>query len=377
MASLMLSRHGIWYYRKVNVLPSGKRREIRRSLRTRSKSEAKKRIAKYQENLTPLMMDTSKQVLTLLESLQTLQEMGLEAKVAHRKAPSRKTPNIEQELDQYLKIKQSQVRGQELGAIESNIRGYLTFTKDPFSKRQAALFIDQLTSAIPTRNKYVSKIGGFFLWMNRRSEIEIKNPFQGLSIKDNVPVSEKRDAYTIDQVAKLRDVCTAEAAWKRWVILIGSYSGLRANEICQLYLDDIQQIDGLWCFRIDNTHTSQQLKTPSSRRFVPIHDSLINAGFWNYFESKKGQELLFPETRNKKRHSQYFISWFSQFRKALDVPEFHSLRHYAATTFKNAGIPEQYAGALLGHLSNTGITYSRYGKQVSDLAKLKEIINLL
>ncbi|MBC3381584.1 site-specific integrase [Serratia fonticola] len=373
----MLSRHGIWYYRKVNVLPSGKRREIRRSLRTRSKSEAKKRIAKYQENLTPLMMDTSKQVLTLLESLQTLQEMGLEAKVAHRKAPSRKTPNIEQELDQYLKIKQSQVRGQELGAIESNIRGYLTFTKDPFSKRQAALFIDQLTSAIPTRNKYVSKIGGFFLWMNRRSEIEIKNPFQGLSIKDNVPVSEKRDAYTIDQVAKLRDVCTAEAAWKRWVILIGSYSGLRANEICQLYLDDIQQIDGLWCFRIDNTHTSQQLKTPSSRRFVPIHDSLINAGFWNYFESKKGQELLFPETRNKKRHSQYFISWFSQFRKALDVPEFHSLRHYAATTFKNAGIPEQYAGALLGHLSNTGITYSRYGKQVSDLAKLKEIINLL
>lgn len=75
MASLMLSRHGIWYYRKVNVLPSGKRREIRRSLRTRSKSEAKKRIAKYQENLTLLMMDTSKQVLTLLESLQTLQDI--------------------------------------------------------------------------------------------------------------------------------------------------------------------------------------------------------------------------------------------------------------------------------------------------------------
>ncbi|MBH2616923.1 hypothetical protein [Serratia ureilytica] len=81
MASLMLSRHGIWYYRKVNVLPSGKRREIRRSLRTHSKSEAKKRIAEYQENLTPLMMDTSKQVLTLLKSLQILQEIGLEAKV--------------------------------------------------------------------------------------------------------------------------------------------------------------------------------------------------------------------------------------------------------------------------------------------------------
>lgn len=36
MSHLMLSRHGIWYYRRVYLTPR-KRREIRISLRTRSK----------------------------------------------------------------------------------------------------------------------------------------------------------------------------------------------------------------------------------------------------------------------------------------------------------------------------------------------------
>lgn len=39
MSHLMLSRHGIWYYRRVNLTPR-KLREIRISLRTRSKRVA-------------------------------------------------------------------------------------------------------------------------------------------------------------------------------------------------------------------------------------------------------------------------------------------------------------------------------------------------
>lgn len=45
--SLMLSHHGVWFYRKVNVLPCGKRREFRRSLGTRSKTEATKRSLRF------------------------------------------------------------------------------------------------------------------------------------------------------------------------------------------------------------------------------------------------------------------------------------------------------------------------------------------
>jgi len=38
---LVLSRHGIWYYRKCYTLASGKRKEIRKSLGTRCKRDAK------------------------------------------------------------------------------------------------------------------------------------------------------------------------------------------------------------------------------------------------------------------------------------------------------------------------------------------------
>lgn len=46
MSHLILSRHGIWYYRRVYLTPR-KRREIRISLRTRSKREALLGVEKY------------------------------------------------------------------------------------------------------------------------------------------------------------------------------------------------------------------------------------------------------------------------------------------------------------------------------------------
>lgn len=45
MSHLMLSRHGIWFYRRIYLTPR-KRREIRISLRTRSRREALLRVEK-------------------------------------------------------------------------------------------------------------------------------------------------------------------------------------------------------------------------------------------------------------------------------------------------------------------------------------------
>jgi len=42
--NLWLSPHGIWYFRKVYLLPSGKRKETRKSLRTRCKRTAKEQV---------------------------------------------------------------------------------------------------------------------------------------------------------------------------------------------------------------------------------------------------------------------------------------------------------------------------------------------
>lgn len=51
MSHLVLSRHGIWYYRRI-YLTARKRREIRASLRTRSKREVLQRVQLYIELLS-------------------------------------------------------------------------------------------------------------------------------------------------------------------------------------------------------------------------------------------------------------------------------------------------------------------------------------
>ena len=65
--SLMLSRHGIGYYRKVNLIPCGKRCEFRRSLGTRSKTEALKRVERLADRPWTVV-DTPKLLQFLLSS---------------------------------------------------------------------------------------------------------------------------------------------------------------------------------------------------------------------------------------------------------------------------------------------------------------------
>lgn len=44
--NLLLTPHGIWYYRKVTTLPCGRRKEIKKSLHTRDKLMARKQVAR-------------------------------------------------------------------------------------------------------------------------------------------------------------------------------------------------------------------------------------------------------------------------------------------------------------------------------------------
>ncbi|WP_237376834.1 site-specific integrase [Raoultella terrigena] len=187
-------------------------------------------------------------------------------------------------------------------------------------------------------------------------------------------LTDRRPAYTLNDLKCLHIVLHGVKDWKRWIILIGRYSGMRQNEICQLYHNDVMKVDGVWCFRVDNLNHNQTLKTDSSRRFVPIHSRLLALGLLDFIGERKGH--LFPElTLHLGSYGHYFSRWFTRFRTANNLPEYHSLRHYAATTFKQHGFPEQFASQVLGH-SNATITYNRYGKGV-EVTRLIELVELL
>ncbi|MGP2693404.1 hypothetical protein [Serratia nevei] len=128
--SLMLSRHGIWYYRKVNVLPSGKLREFRRSLGTRSKTEATKRSLRFADRPW-LITETVSPTIDMNQTLQSglsLRELKLQA-------------------EQYVEFKSREVCEREVASIKRCIDKYFSFTDQVIKRSRAAEFISGLDVA--------------------------------------------------------------------------------------------------------------------------------------------------------------------------------------------------------------------------------------
>lgn len=142
--SLMLSRHGIWYYRKVNVLPCGKRREFRRSLGTRSKTEAMKRSLRFADRPW-LITETATTTIDLNQSPQSdlsLSELKLHA-------------------EQYVEFKSRDVCEREVSSIKRCIDKYFSFTDQVFKRSRAAEFISGPMSRFLQRTNMLRKSVGF------------------------------------------------------------------------------------------------------------------------------------------------------------------------------------------------------------------------
>ncbi|WP_228293828.1 hypothetical protein [Klebsiella michiganensis] len=139
MSHLMLSRHGIWYYRRVYLTPR-KRREIRISLRTRSKREALLRVEKY---LTSQPFHCVPQPIPAHTATPS----------ASFQQPQQKKPfkSLKSELDKYTSAKTGEVGEREILTINRCVNAYLNSTKEPFSKRSAAAFVDGLEGSASTR----------------------------------------------------------------------------------------------------------------------------------------------------------------------------------------------------------------------------------
>ena len=146
-----------------------------------------------------------------------------------------------------------------------------------------------------TINKHLGHLSSFMSWSSSLGYSEI-NPFKGTKLKKNTIAQDEKDPFTEQEIKKIfsRDNYLFFTKVEKggfglpyyWVPLIGLFSGLRANEICSLYLDNVKTFEvnkrwKVWCFNIleESSRPDNKLKNRSSRRIVPIHDTLIDLGF--------------------------------------------------------------------------------------------------
>lgn len=189
-----------------------------------------------------------------------------------------------------------------------------------------------------------------------------KNPMSGLKVQQKVKASAQRCRFTEDDLGRLFSALRMEKQLdvkphRRWLPLLGLYTGARLNELCQLYLDDIVRIDGIDCIHIQTSRSDQKLKNLTSERVVPLHSQLKALGFMEYVAHQRtlGAQRLFPELSLHKRHGYAHTPsrWFAGVRDRLGLKggeqkkDFHSFRHTVADHLKQLGVAEPLIGGVL------------------------------
>lgn len=369
--NLWLSPQGIWYYRKVTVLPCGRHKDIKKSLRTRDKLVAREQVAKMlacaRSRVKPESVQPEPQPNSLPEPQRLSQQTSSASNPAPQSAPVGSSviasPVLSELSERYLKEKALSWAPKEL-SNQKNYIGYFIKTlgdRSPtaYSKADVVKFKDELLNSgkSPTTiNKYLQKLSLLFVWLGNHHE-GIVNHFAGLKLR-RVKEVNARSEYTSGEKQRLTQWAKQQEPYRKWIALLGLYTGARANEICQLYADDVQQVDGVWCLNIWDNRPDQKLKTAYSAHLIPIHSSLMAGGFIDFVQ-ERAEGRLFPELpRRQDGYSHLWGQWFSRHRPV--DKGFHSLRHTVATELKDHGIPLQYAAAILGH-TNGATSYDRYG----------------
>jgi integrase len=236
-----------------------------------------------------------------------------------------------------------------------------------------------------TVNKHLGWCSSFYEWSINHGYSNI-NPFKGLKLKRKVRPRDERDRFTEKELKKIfgkenyiHFTNIEKGRYELYFVpLISLFSGMRLGEITSLYFDNIREIGGnhrnkRWCFDIleEPNRSDKHLKTLSSRRIVPIHDTLLKLGLIEFIELLKKkdpnrerlfQELPYREGNYNQNVSRFFNNrYLPSLGVKTDKKNFHSFRHTVSDHLKQKGIEPHFVNELLGH-SSGNIDMDRYGK---------------
>ncbi|WP_279462777.1 site-specific integrase [Aeromonas veronii] len=373
--------NGVWYYKKTHVV-GGTRKVTRKSLNTYDKKEAQLRAMQIYFNVEkdkstigaepvyglnrqsePKTLDDGFVVVhdAIIPSEDNLLPPCSEASLP---PASEHRGNFNTIVDAYL-VENAHLWGtKESKAQRSAIERFVNHTNikslEDCTKYKAVEFKQSLiTSGLSniTINKFIGKLSGLFDYI--QAHYEHSNIFDGLKIK-RAKQETTRTAYKKQEAQELIKFADKQQQHHKFMILLGLFTGCRANELAQLYTSDVVEIDGIWSILIQATKPDQKLKTTNASRIVPVHSELIRAGFLDYVKGRGLDCRLFPEFKYSPVDgcSKAFVQWFIQHKPVAKT--YHEIRHSFATQLRAHDVSLNVAAQLLGH-GVGAISFDRYG----------------
>jgi integrase len=179
-----------------------------------------------------------------------------------------------------------------------------------------------------------------------------------------------------------------EAAY--WLPLLAMLTGARLSELAGLTVADVttDQATSIATIKItDDLELGRRLKTPGSRRVVPIHPELVRIGFIEFVghvrDGGESEARLFPllQPGSKGGLGEAWSKWFGRYIRGLGIISratvFHSFRHAFKDALRAAGVSEDINDALTGHAGG-GVGRSYGAKDMArrfGLPMLAEAVN--
>ena len=349
------------------------------------------------------------------------------SKLAYEPKTTRKTgPRLSENIRDFLKDKQKGrlvLRSQK--SLEYSLQLFVELTGDPFvqeidfevmrsyfeklqmlpaNRTKKSQYRDKtleelLAMEIPeqdrisvdTINGHIRWVKNWGVWATRWGKMA-QDYTKGLKqvTKPDTRADEERDAFTKEDLQVIFNSPgyredKFNKPYKFWLPLLALYTGARLAELSQLELDDVENVDGVWCLLVQTKETGNEakkrLKSKASRRKIPLHDFLVNdLRLIEYVKAlgDAGATRLFPELPYYNySYGQAASKWFQDFRDALGLNKdgrkitFHSFRHTLTRHMKQMGANGQALSELVGH-STGSITQERYAKRYPP-AQLKSL----
>ena len=245
-------------------------------------------------------------------------------------------------------------------------------------------------------NKRIGKLSVLGNWCVRQGLL-ITNPFVGMKFKvsktaiQRQPFHNKELKKILKPETYLKWTVEFEHPFRKghaiynmpyyWVFLVGIFSGMRTNEMCQLRLTDIRKEKNIWFMFIEDS-AETKVKTKTAIRKVPIHPQLTELGFIDYVGNikRKKKDRVFwelPRERdgfasNVSRHyNERFLPAVGVWEKFVKV--LYCTRHTFVNCLYSKGIDENVIKNLVGHEKE--FTMKHYGGESFSPERLLEEIS--
>lgn len=293
-----------------------------------------------------------------------------------------KSPITKARLAAFREVREQSVALRNVDQQESKLKklsSYLAETGKPLDFDTVAKWLDSLGVESKTKAQYITAGSTFWKWA-MKYDAQWREDFKGAvnpfdhhelpQLRGKAKADTQRVDFTLSELAQLHTAAITEGNGALAdLILLGTYTGARIEELCQLRTENVVTDDGVQSFDITDS------KTVAGIRVVPVHPALTHLVQRLMTDSQDGY-LVPSDSKNKYgNRSDLHSKAFGRLKKSQGFGPrhvFHSIRKTAITQLVRAEVSGPLIAELVGHETGT-VTFDIYSQGASAVQKLTAI----